>query len=263
MCEEACCPNMTRCWSSGAVTFMILGDLCTRNCAFCGVKTSARGRRVEEDEGERILEASRDLGLDHVVLTSVNRDDLEDGGADHFASCIGTLKTGLPGTIVEALVPDLDDRYLRTILKTGPEVLGHNIEVVRKLQERIRDRRAGYEKSLGVLETSKRVNPETLTKSSLMLGLGECRDDVLGAMEDLRGAGVDILTVGQYIQPMKGRAEVERYVPPEEFDFYRSRGEEMGFPAVVSGPFVRSSYGAAGAYRAARSAIHTRAWSGE
>jgi lipoic acid synthetase len=234
---------------------MILGDICTRSCGFCGVRSSRRGLEVEDDEGDRILAAVRSLGLVHVVLTSVTRDDLEDGGASHFARVIGTIREGAPGATVEVLVPDLAREHLRTVLGADPHVLGHNVEVVQSLQGKVRDPRAGYGKSLEVLRTSKEINPDVLTKSSLMIGLGESREDIIATMQDLLGAGVDILTIGQYIRPPGGRSEVARYVPPGEFRYLRNMGEEMGFRAVVSGPFVRSSYRAGEAMNLARSRV--------
>jgi len=253
VCEAAYCPNKPTCWSSGEATFMILGDVCTRRCGFCGVRSSRFGLEVEEDEGDRILAAVRKLGLVHVVLTSVTRDDLEDGGASHFARVIRAIREGAPDATVEALVPDLVREQLYTVLGAGPHVLGHNVEVVESLQEAVRDPRASYGKSLEVLRWSKEIRPGVLTKSSLMLGLGESSEDIIVTMRDLLGVDVDILTVGQYIKPPGGRAEMVRYLSPEEFDYLRNMGEEMGFRAVVSGPFVRSSYVAGKAMNLARS----------
>ena len=253
VCEAAFCPNKPTCWSSGEATFMILGDICTRSCGFCGVRSSRKGRPIEEDEGDRILSAVRRLKLMHVVLTSVTRDDLEDGGASHFARVIRTIRKGEPDITVEVLIPDLAPAQLRTVLESDPNVLGHNVEVVESLQEKARNPRASYDKSLEVLKRSKETRPDILTKSSLMLGLGEARDEIISAMRDLLDVGVDILTIGQYLKPPGGKAEVKRYLSPEEFDYFRNRGEEMGFRAVVSGPLVRSSFKAGEAMKRAMS----------
>lgn len=234
---------------------MILGDLCTRSCMFCGVGSSKIGRPVEGDEGKRIAEAARLLKLTHVVLTSVTRDDLPDGGASHFAECIRQIRRKLPHATVEALIPDLRRDDLATVLDEAPDVLGHNVEVVKRLQRTARDWRAGYETSLDVPRGAKLLRPDVITKSSLMLGLGEGQEEVLDTMSDLLHAGVDILTIGQYLKPLEGKAEVGRYVPPQEFALYEEEGYRMGFPVVLSGPFVRSSYKAGDAYEEARAAI--------
>jgi lipoic acid synthetase len=252
VCDEACCPNRPTCWSSGEVTFMILGDLCTRSCRFCGVRSSRVGRPVESDEGRRIAVAAQSLGITHLVVTSVTRDDLPDGGASNFAECIRHIRESLPATTIEVLIPDLPGEGLDLVLGESPDVLGHNVEVVESLQTAARDPRADYHVSLEILRRSKLLRPDVLTKSSLMLGLGEGQGEVLETMGDLAGAGVDILTIGQYLKPSDGRMEVERYVTPGEFDFFREEGYRMGFAHVLSGPFARSSYMAGRAYREAR-----------
>jgi lipoic acid synthetase len=226
---------------------MVLGEFCTRCCRFCSVKSLASPPPPDPDEPENLARAVSELGLKYVVITSVDRDGLPDYGAGHFAECIRKLKTGNPGLLVEALVPDFnnDRGAIRKLTSSGVDVLGHNIETVERLTPKVRDRRAGYAKSLEVLRTFKTLNPKLTTKSSIMLGLGESRDEVLEAMRDLHEAGVDILTIGQYLRPTKQQLSVERYVPPEEFGEYEELGREIGFRAVLSGPFVRSSYKAA------------------
>jgi len=250
VCQSAHCPNCQECWAAGTATFMVLGNECTRNCRFCAVKTNPKPKPPNLTEPKRLANAVSELGLKYVVLTSVDRDDLLDFGAGHFAKCIQAIKKKDPKIIVEALVPDFnkDEKAIRMVMESGVDVLGHNIETVERLTPRVRDARAGYRKSLDVLRLFKTLNPrhETIkTKSSIMLGLGETKDEVEKAMKDLREAGVDILTIGQYLQPSKKQLGVERYVHPDEFKEYERIGKSMGFMSVVSGPFVRSSYHAA------------------
>lgn len=245
VCEDAKCPNVFECWGLGTATIMILGDTCTRACRFCAVKTGKPGA-VDWFEPIRVALAVRDLGLKYVVITSVDRDDLADGGASIYASTVRQIKRVNPGTRVEALIPDfnLNRDSLRAVVEAGPDVVAHNLETVERLTPLVRDRRAGYGKSLEVLRTVKEVRGGQVTKSSIMLGLGEERGEVVKAMRDLRDAGVDILTVGQYLRPTGGARHlpVARYIPPSEFRELRELGLRMGFRAVAAGPLVRSSY---------------------
>ncbi|MHC1709535.1 MAG: lipoyl synthase [Methanomassiliicoccales archaeon] len=244
VCDSSRCPNLGECWGKGHATFIILGDRCTRSCRFCAVP-SGRPSELDLDEPGRVAEAVKRLGLRHAVITSVTRDDLPDGGASMFAEVVREIRWNNPGTTVELLIPDLqgDRRALEAVLESAPDVLGHNLETVRSLQW-IRDRRASYERSLNVLTMSKEISPGTLTKSSLMLGLGETGDELVQAMEDLRAASVDLLTLGQYLPPKGTDLQLQRYVPPEEFDELSSRAKRMGFKGARAGPLVRSSYDA-------------------
>lgn len=245
VCEEARCPNLGECWAARTATFMLLGDHCTRNCRFCNVATGNPHGIVDRDEPARIASAAADLGLAHVVLTSVDRDDLEDGGAERFRATVDALHRRLPDTTVEALLPDFSENRasLRLLAEAPLHVLGHNLETVRRLTPVVRDRRAGYDRSLRVLSALRADAPRSVVlKSSLMLGLGERTEEVEESLRDLRAAGVDAVTVGQYLRPSASCAPVARYVTPEEFHEWQARGREIGFRAVVSGPFVRSSY---------------------
>jgi len=247
VCQSARCPNRQECWASGTATFMVLGDECTRNCRFCAIKTNPKPKAPDQTEPERLAKAVSELGLRYVVLTSVDRDDLPDFGAGHFAECIRAIKKTNPKILVEALVPDFncDKTAIQKITNSGVDVLGHNIETVERLTPKVRDARAGYRKSLDVLRLFRTLDTghrTPATKSSLMLGLGETREEVTKAMEDLREAKVDILTMGQYLQPSKKQLPVERYVHPDEFREYERIGRDIGFRSVISGPFVRSSY---------------------
>ena len=245
VCEAASCPNREECWAQqGTASFMILGDRCTRDCAFCDVPTG-HPDPPDASEPERLATAIAEIGLDYVVVTSVDRDDLPDGGAEHFADCIREIRERSPETRIEVLIPDFmgDPEALRTIVRARPDVIGHNLETVRRLQGEIRDPRAGYYQSLSVLEKlTKFADGDIYTKTSLMLGFGETETEVLQAMDDLRGAAVDILTLGQYLQPSSAHPPVEEYVPPEQFDAYEEAGEDKGFLYVAAGPTVRSSY---------------------
>ncbi|MFP3299117.1 MAG: lipoyl synthase [Thermocladium sp.] len=245
VCEDAHCPNVFECWGLGTATIMILGDTCTRACRFCAVKTGKPGG-IDWFEPIRVALAVRDLGLRYVVITSVDRDDLPDGGASIYAMTIRQIKKINPGTRVEVLIPDfnLNMDALRAVVSAGPDVVSHNLETVERLTPLVRDRRAGYDKSLGVLRAIKGINGNQVTKSGIMLGLGETRDEVLKAMKDLRGAGVDLLTIGQYLRPSGSprHLPVARYVQPSEFQELRAIGLSMGFRAVAAGPMVRSSY---------------------
>jgi len=244
VCEEAHCPNVWECWGGGTATIMLMGDLCTRGCRFCAVKSGNPRGLLDVDEPRKVADALADLGLTYVVLTSVDRDDLADGGASHFARTIREIKARNPEVLVEALIPDFqgDLEAVRTVVEAGPDVLDHNLETVRRLQGVARDRRANYEQSLAVLRGAKAMRPSLFTKSSLMLGLGETREEILEAMRDLRANGVDLLTLGQYLRPSEWHLSVQEYVSPEAFDGLRAAGEELGFAYVAAGPLVRSSY---------------------
>lgn len=244
VCEEAHCPNVWECWGGGTATFMLMGDTCTRGCRFCAVKSGSPHGVLDLDEPRKVAMALAEMDLSYVVLTSVDRDDLADGGAAHFAQTVREIKGRRPDMLVEALIPDfqgnLDD--VRTVVEAGVDVLDHNLETVERLQGTVRDRRANYAQSLKVLRGAKAMRPGLFTKSSLMLGLGETREEIRVAMQDLRQAGVDILTLGQYLRPSNWHLAVSEYVPPETFDALREIGESMGFAYVAAGPLVRSSY---------------------
>ena len=243
VCEEARCPNLSECWGSGTATIMIMGDICTRGCRFCAVNG---GKPVSLDRNEpvRVAEAIKEWGLKYVVITSVCRDDLKDGGASHMASTIRAIKSRCPMTTVEVLIPDFkgDIDSLRIIIESGPKVLSHNIETIRRLTARVRDPRASYEQSLSLLKKCKQITCEIYTKSSIMLGLGESEDETIETMRDLRSVGVDILTMGQYLQPTARHFPVCEYIPPEHFEKVRGIAKSMGFIYVASAPLVRSSY---------------------
>lgn len=244
VCEEARCPNIGECWEGGTATFMVMGDTCTRGCRFCAVQTSRKPAALDADEPANLADAIREMDLDYVVITSVDRDDVPDGGASHFAACIAASRKASPRTMVEVLIPDFQGHvgHLLRIVEAEPEVIAHNLEVPERLTPSIRDPRAGYRQSLDVLAAIKRMDPGRFTKSSLMVGLGESEDEMLTAMGDLRAVGVDFLTVGQYLQPTPKHAKVEAFVHPDQFARYRELGEAMGFKYVASGPLVRSSY---------------------
>ncbi len=244
VCEEAKCPNLGDCWSRGTATFMILGDVCTRRCKFCAVKTGNPRGKVDKGEPERISKAVCEMNLKYVVITSVDRDDLPDGGAEEFAETVNMVKKRLPEVRVEVLIPDFggSKEALGTLVNSSPEVIGHNLETVERLTPDIRDKRAGYRRSLEVLKNVKALNNRIITKSGLMLGLGEEREEILKTMEDMRAVDVDILTLGQYLRPTPKHLLVKRYITPEEFEEYKDIGINMGFKDVVAGPFVRSSY---------------------
>lgn len=244
VCQEAHCPNLHECWSSGTATFMILGDVCTRSCRFCNV-TSGSPDAPDADEPEKVARAAEEMDLKYVVLTSVDRDDLADLGVGHFAECIRALKKA--DLCVEALVPDFQGNreHIAEVVAAKPDVLGHNLETVKRLTPLVRDRRASYEQSLHVLRCAKSLDSSLHTKSSLLLGLGETEKEIVEAMADLRSAGVDILVLGQYLQPSRRHLPVERYVPPEEFESLRKKALELGFTACVASPLARTSYKAA------------------
>ncbi len=242
VCRSARCPNRMECFSRGTATFMILGDVCTRDCAFCAVE---KGVPAPPDPGEprRLAEAARRMGLGYVVVTSVTRDDLEDGGSGLFALTVREVREALPGAGVELLVPDFAGRRgcLERVLEAGPDVLNHNLETVRRLYGRVRPG-AGYERSLELLERASGADPRPVVKSGVMVGLGESRQELRETFADLAAAGCDILTIGQYLRPRTGRLEVERFYTPQEFDELRLEAEEAGIGVVVSAPLVRSSY---------------------
>ncbi|MGZ3635166.1 MAG: lipoyl synthase, partial [Syntrophales bacterium] len=242
VCEEARCPNLGECFARGTSTFLILGKICTRDCGFCAVEHGMPAQ-PDEAEPEKVAQAVKKMNLQYVVITSVTRDDLSDGGASLFAKTIQTIRALDSKTKVEVLIPDFqgDPSALEVVLKERPDVLNHNIETVSRLYPEVRPQ-ADYERSLDLLKRSKASHPDVLTKSGFMLGLGENRKEVLELLRDLRAAGCDLLTIGQYLQPRPDRLAVVRFVPPEEFEEHQRIGEEMGFRAVASSPFVRSSF---------------------
>ena len=244
VCVEARCPNLTECWSRHVATFMILGEKCTRRCRFCAV-TTARPHPPAPTAPQRLVEAAAQLGLRHIVITSVARDDLPDEGAGHFAGCIAAVRGRLPHATVEVLVPDFHARRdcVQTVLDAGPDVFNHNVETVPSLHKRVRPQ-AKYPRSLETLRIAKELRPRIKTKSGVMVGLGETRDELLQVFRDLRAVGCDLLTIGQYLKPTAGEDHmpVERFYPPQEFDDLAQLARTLGFPSVASGPFVRSSY---------------------
>ncbi len=246
VCDEARCPNKGECWGAGTATFMILGDTCTRGCRFCAVATGKTGQPVLPEEAEQLALAVQELELKYAVLTSVDRDDLPDRGAHHFARCIQAIKHLNPAVRVEVLIPDFREGELEAVMDAKPDVVAHNIETVPSLQH-IRDRRASYKKSLHTLRLAKQLGAG-VTKSSILLGLGEQVDEVLAAMEDLRSVGVDVLVLGQYLQPGPQQLPVVEYIHPDQFKAYAKIGREKGFSTVVASPFARTSYHAQDAW---------------
>jgi lipoic acid synthetase len=244
VCEEAKCPNISECWSSGTATIMLMGDVCTRACRFCAVDTGNPRGRLDEREPDNVARSVQLMNLKYVVLTSVNRDDLPDGGASHYAVCVRRVKEVNPHTAVEALTPDFMGvpGDVETVVDSGIAVFAQNIETVERLTHPVRDSRAGYRQTLAVLAHAKAHRPGVLTKTSLMLGLGETDEEIEACVRDLRNAGVDILTFGQYLQPTRNHHPISRYVTPAEFEQYRQLGLQHGFLEVVSGVLVRSSY---------------------
>jgi lipoic acid synthetase len=251
VCDEAQCPNKGDCWGAGTAAFMILGDVCTRSCRFCAVKSGRQGVPPDAEEGESIALAAAELGLKYAVLTSVDRDDLPGRGAGHFAACIAAIKGRLPGIRVEVLIPDYTETEIACILEAAPDVIAHNVETVRSLQW-VRDSRASFDKSLAALAAAgkprlsggRAPSPGIVpaVKSSLLLGLGETETEVLQTMDELRAAGVGILVMGQYLQPTKRQIPVAEYITPERFAFYARAARERGFASVVSSPLARTSY---------------------
>jgi len=244
VCEEAHCPNVGECWSGGTATFMIMGELCTRACRFCNVKSGKPNGVLNAEEPANVARAVKDLELKYIVLTSVDRDDLSDGGARHFAQTISTIRALTPDVRIETLIPDFGGGLaeLQTVVQAGPNVIGHNLETTERLTPKVRDPRASYHQSLKVLERVKQLNGRIFTKTSLMLGLGEREEDVLQTFHDLRAIGTDFLTLGQYLRPSPRNLPVVEYVTPERFGHYQKVAEELGFLYVASGPLVRSSY---------------------
>jgi lipoyl synthase len=242
VCEEAKCPNIHECWANRTATFMILGDICTRACRFCAVKTGLP-TELDLQEPERVAEAAEQMGLKHCVITSVARDDLQDGGASIFAGSIRAVRNKVPFCSVEVLIPDFmgNEAALRTVLEAKPEILNHNIETVERLSDRVRSK-AKYGRSLELLARSKTIAPEIPTKSSIMIGVGEEWDEILQTMEDLRSVDCDIMTIGQYLQPTRNHLVVKKYYTPEQFALLKAEGMKRGFKHVESGPLVRSSY---------------------
>jgi lipoic acid synthetase len=243
VCEEARCPNISECWGTGTATIMIMGDICSRGCRFCAIN-SGKPVLLDAGEPERVAKAIKEWRLRYVVITSVCRDDLEDGGAEHIAKTIKAIKLLCPTIIVESLIPDFrgDDGSIKKIVKSKPEVISHNIETVPRLTPKVRDARASYEQSLLVLKKIKNINSLIYTKSSIMLGLGESEEEVIQTIKDLRSVGVSILTIGQYLQPTPKHLPLIEFIAPEKFNWFREIAERMGFVYVASGPLVRSSY---------------------
>jgi lipoyl synthase len=243
VCEEARCPNISECWGTGTATIMIMGDICSRGCRFCAVN-SGRPVLLDADEPERVAKAIKEWKLSYVVITSVCRDDLKDGGAEHIAKTIKATKDLCPKTIVEPLIPDFrgNEDSIKMVVESKPEVISHNIETVSRLTPKVRDARASYEQSLRVLKKIKDIDSLIYTKSSIMLGLGENEEEIIQTIKDLRSVGVNILTLGQYLQPNPKYLPVVEYIAPEKFSWLREIGESMGFAYVASGPLVRSSY---------------------
>ena len=244
VCEEAMCPNINECWSHGTATFMLLGDVCTRACKFCAVDTGNPRGRLDKKEPYKVAQSIKKMALKYAVLTSVNRDDLADGGAKHYSNTIKAVKETCPKVMVEALTPDFEgkNRSISILLSSNLDVFAQNLETVERLTLRVRDPRAGYQQTLNVLEKAKKFNPDVLTKTSLMVGLGETTKEIESTMVDAYSVGVEILTLGQYLRPTLNHLPVERYIPPEEFLHYKNIAKEIGFKEVASGPMVRSSY---------------------
>jgi lipoyl synthase len=245
VCDASHCPNISDCWSRGHASFLLLGPYCTRNCAFCAVECGIPGP-PDREEPKRVAQAVRRLGLRHVVITSVTRDDLPDQGAGHFAEAVERIREDSPATRVELLIPDMGSsrEHLSTIIASRPAVIGHNLETVARLQASVRDRRSTYLRSLTTLQTIKAIDPILITKSSLMLGLGESYEEVIEGLRDLRSVGVEVVTLGQYLRPRGGRADLKEYVRPEVFDRLRGEALALGFRHVAAAPFVRSSFNA-------------------
>src|SRR6187402_768169 len=246
VCEEARCPNIGECWGRGTATFQILGETCTRACRYCYVHSGKPDQPPDPLEPLRLAQAAAQMGLSHVVVTSVDRDDVPDRGAGHYAATIRALRRKLPDADVEILTPDflgVEEEALRTVLAARPDVFGHNIETVRRLHARMRGAKASYDGALWLLERAKQVaGYPVLTKSGIIVGLGETNEEVVETMRDLRSHGVDVVTIGQYLQPSSKHAQIDRWVHPDEFRWFREEGEELGFGSVFSGPLVRSSY---------------------
>ena len=244
VCEEAMCPNIQECWSHGTATFMLLGSVCTRACKFCAVDTGNPKGSLDKDEPLKVATSISHMNLKYAVLTSVNRDDLKDGGAEHFSDTVKAIKEKAPQVLVEALVPDFlgNKLSIETLLNSQLEIFDQNLETVKRLTKKVRDPRAGYHQTLDVLSYAKEYSPSVITKSSLMLGLGETEQEIKSSYLDLRNAGVDVLTLGQYMRPTINHLPVEKWYSPEEFKYFERLANEVGFLEVASGPMVRSSY---------------------
>jgi lipoic acid synthetase len=244
VCEEAMCPNIQECWSHGTATFMLLGSVCTRACRFCAVDTGNPKGILDKDEPNKVANSIAHMNLKYAVLTSVNRDDLIDGGAEHFSHTIQAIKEKAPEVIVEALVPDFlgNKKSIEVLLNSKLEVFAQNLETVSRLTKRVRDPRAGYDQTLEVLSYAKQYSPSVITKTSLMFGLGETEEEILKTFDDIRETGVDVLTLGQYMRPTVNHLPVEKWYTPEEFAYFKDLAIEIGFLEVASGPMVRSSY---------------------
>ena len=244
VCEEAMCPNIQECWSHGTATFMLLGSVCTRACRFCAVDTGNPKGILDKDEPNKVANSIAHMNLKYAVLTSVNRDDLIDGGAEHFSHTIQAIKEKVPEVIVEALVPDFlgNKKSIEVLLNSKLEVFAQNLETVSRLTKRVRDPRAGYDQTLEVLSYAKQYSPSVITKTSLMFGLGETQEEILKTFDDIRETGVDVLTLGQYMRPTVNHLPVEKWYTPEEFEYFKDLAIEIGFLEVASGPMVRSSY---------------------
>ena len=250
VCEEAQCPNLSECWSGGTATFMLMGEICTRGCRFCAVNTKRTPPPLDPMEPDNIAEAVAQMALTYVVLTSVNRDELDDGGATHLANCVAAIKAKTPSVLLEMLTPDFEGQpeAIETITGADLAVLAHNVETVERLTPTVRDPRASYQQSLDVLAHAKRIRGQLLTKSSIMVGLGESSQELVQTMRDLRSVGVEILTLGQYLRPSLKHLPVVEYVTPEQFDRYADAARDIGFDFVAAGPLVRSSYRAGELY---------------
>lgn len=244
VCEEAFCPNHAECWESGTATFLLMGSYCTRSCRFCDVETRNPHQQLDFEEPKKLAQSVNEIGIKYIVLTSVTRDDLPDGGASHISSCISEVRRSNPNVLIEVLIPDFqgDLSALRKIIETKPDVLGHNIETTESLTSIVRDKRASFKQSIKILENIKEIDPQILTKSSIMLGLGESEKDILNALRELKRVKVDIVTLGQYLQPSRRHLNVVDYIEPRKFEYWKEIALEMGFLYVASGPLVRSSY---------------------
>ncbi|MFQ5821174.1 MAG: lipoyl synthase [Candidatus Heimdallarchaeota archaeon] len=244
VCTETSCPNQTECWESRTATFMLLGALCTRRCNFCDVRSGHPHQVSDPEEPKKVARAVSELDLKYVVLTSVTRDDLSDGGASHLSECIKEIRQYNPQILIEILIPDFQGNLqaIQTIIDCKPDVIGHNVETTANLTPKVRDRRFSFHQSLFILESIKALNPHQLTKSSLMLGFGETDEQIIATLRALREVNVDIVTLGQYLQPSRNHMMVIEYITPGKFEFWKKTALELGFMAVISGPLVRSSY---------------------
>lgn len=256
VCQSAVCPNIAECFAKGTATFMILGNICTRNCRFCAIE-SGTPLPIDEDEPYRLATAAKEMGLKHVVITSVTRDDLHDGGASHFAKTIYELHKSLPNATIEVLTPDFggDECALSTVLNQKPDIFNHNVETVPRLYPEVRPM-ADYKRSLSVLEKVKKIDPQIYTKSGIMIGLSETMSEILQVLKDLRSVGCDIVTIGQYLSPTSSHIKIYEYIKPEVFKDIEQSAKELGFSYVASGPFVRSSFNAGSAFEFLQSAKH-------